>query len=172
MTHENPCLTCGACCAFFRVSFYWGETDDNPGGTVPLELTEDITPFYRAMRGTNQKNPRCTALGGKVGESASCSIYNQRPTPCRDFGVHFVDGKLLANSEELERCNHARAHYGLEPLTVDVWLNADGTPIAPAVPPIESPWPVEAPLPTGVKRRKRRRTPQRPPDGQGIPPIP
>ncbi|MDX1269447.1 MAG: YkgJ family cysteine cluster protein, partial [Oceanisphaera sp.] len=25
MSSGNPCLTCGACCAFFRVSFYWGE---------------------------------------------------------------------------------------------------------------------------------------------------
>ncbi|MEG6657786.1 YkgJ family cysteine cluster protein, partial [Pseudomonas aeruginosa] len=25
MSTDNPCLTCGACCAHFRVSFYWGE---------------------------------------------------------------------------------------------------------------------------------------------------
>ena len=24
----NPCVTCGACCAHFRVSFYWAEADD------------------------------------------------------------------------------------------------------------------------------------------------
>ncbi|HGC1012017.1 TPA: YkgJ family cysteine cluster protein, partial [Escherichia coli] len=23
MSNPNPCITCGACCAFFRVSFYW-----------------------------------------------------------------------------------------------------------------------------------------------------
>ncbi|HGV2870196.1 TPA: YkgJ family cysteine cluster protein, partial [Escherichia coli] len=23
MSNLNPCMTCGACCAFFRVSFYW-----------------------------------------------------------------------------------------------------------------------------------------------------
>ncbi|MBB7159670.1 YkgJ family cysteine cluster protein, partial [Escherichia coli] len=22
MNNPNPCMTCGACCAFFRVSFY------------------------------------------------------------------------------------------------------------------------------------------------------
>ncbi|EIW6401610.1 YkgJ family cysteine cluster protein, partial [Escherichia coli] len=22
MSNPNPCITCGACCAFFRVSFY------------------------------------------------------------------------------------------------------------------------------------------------------
>ncbi|EGR9493162.1 YkgJ family cysteine cluster protein, partial [Escherichia coli] len=25
MNNPNPCMTCGACCAFFRVSFYWAE---------------------------------------------------------------------------------------------------------------------------------------------------
>ncbi|MBB8903342.1 YkgJ family cysteine cluster protein, partial [Escherichia coli] len=25
MSDLNPCITCGACCAFFRVSFYWAE---------------------------------------------------------------------------------------------------------------------------------------------------
>ncbi|RBD00840.1 YkgJ family cysteine cluster protein, partial [Xanthomonas oryzae pv. oryzae] len=23
----HPCLTCGACCAYFRVSFHWSEAD-------------------------------------------------------------------------------------------------------------------------------------------------
>ncbi|MEA7465220.1 YkgJ family cysteine cluster protein, partial [Salmonella enterica subsp. enterica serovar Lubbock] len=23
MSVLNPCMTCGACCAYFRVSFYW-----------------------------------------------------------------------------------------------------------------------------------------------------
>ncbi|EAX0008081.1 YkgJ family cysteine cluster protein, partial [Salmonella enterica] len=25
MSVLNPCMTCGACCAYFRVSFYWAE---------------------------------------------------------------------------------------------------------------------------------------------------
>ncbi|EEC8989014.1 TPA: YkgJ family cysteine cluster protein [Escherichia coli] len=28
MNNPNPCMTCGAYCAFFRVSFYWVEADD------------------------------------------------------------------------------------------------------------------------------------------------
>ncbi|HBP8873638.1 TPA: YkgJ family cysteine cluster protein, partial [Escherichia coli] len=28
MNNPNPCMRCGACCAFFRVSFYWAEADD------------------------------------------------------------------------------------------------------------------------------------------------
>ncbi|MGE8323794.1 MAG: YkgJ family cysteine cluster protein, partial [Pseudomonas sp.] len=25
MSEYNPCLDCGACCGYFRVSFFWGE---------------------------------------------------------------------------------------------------------------------------------------------------
>ncbi|MEJ5225314.1 MAG: YkgJ family cysteine cluster protein [Anaerolineales bacterium] len=122
MRRENPCLTCGACCAFARVSFYWGEADDAPGGTVPAALTEDITPFYRAMRGTNQKQPRCIALHGVVGQAAHCTIYEKRPSPCRGFGIQFIDGKVLATPDELAHCNHARAIHGLPPIEADAWL--------------------------------------------------
>ncbi|EDV84291.1 ferredoxin [Escherichia coli E22] len=31
-------MACGACCAFFSVSFYWAEAGD-AGGTVPARLT-------------------------------------------------------------------------------------------------------------------------------------
>ncbi|EJF2880940.1 YkgJ family cysteine cluster protein, partial [Escherichia coli] len=48
MSNLNPCMTCGACCAFFRVSFYWAEADD-AGGTIPARLTEQISPFHRCM---------------------------------------------------------------------------------------------------------------------------
>lgn len=45
MSDLNPCMSCGACCAYFRVSFYWAEADD-AGGSVPAQLTEPVTPFY------------------------------------------------------------------------------------------------------------------------------
>lgn len=66
MSDHNPCMTCGACCAYFRVSFYWAEASDG-GGTVPVDLTEPLTPFLRCMRGTNQKQSRCVALEGELG---------------------------------------------------------------------------------------------------------
>ncbi|TJR67645.1 YkgJ family cysteine cluster protein [Escherichia coli] len=28
MSNPNPCMTYGACCAFFRVSFYQSKTND------------------------------------------------------------------------------------------------------------------------------------------------
>lgn len=116
---DNPCVTCGACCAHFRVSFYWAEADDAPGGTVPTALTEDITSLLRCMKGTNQREPRCAALEGCIGERVQCTIYAQRPTPCREFGVTWSQGMLHFSADELERCNQARAAWGLPPLFDD-----------------------------------------------------
>ncbi len=117
MRRVNPCMSCGACCAHFRVSFYWGEADPARGGTVPPELAEDLSPFLRCMKGTSQSAPRCAALEGEIGQRVRCAIYEGRPTPCRDFGVEWVDGVLVFNAEDLERCTQARAAWGLPPLT-------------------------------------------------------
>jgi len=113
---ENPCLTCGACCARFRVSFYWAETDAVKGGKVPFVLTEQITRFRLCMQGTNQKSPRCVALKGVIGKRVTCTIHATRPSTCREFGVHLEGGKVCVTRAELERCNQARAAWGLSPL--------------------------------------------------------
>ncbi|MCU5775719.1 YkgJ family cysteine cluster protein [Erwiniaceae bacterium BAC15a-03b] len=105
----NPCVTCGACCAYFRVSFYWAEADDG-GGHVPVALTEPVTPFLRAMSGTNSKSPRCSALRGEVGGCVTCTIYESRPTPCREFPMSGENG------QPNDACDRARAKYGLPPL--------------------------------------------------------
>ena len=65
MSLDNPCLTCGACCATFRVAFYWAEADDAPGGTVPANLTHSLPPNRRCMKGTDTYEPRCVALDQK-----------------------------------------------------------------------------------------------------------
>ncbi len=118
MPAENPCQSCGACCAYFRVSFYWSETDPALGGTVPAEMTRKLDDFRSCMCGTDQKNPRCAALEGTIGEAVNCTIYEQRPTPCREFGVDWADGALLYTPEDLARCTQARAAWGLPPLVV------------------------------------------------------
>lgn len=162
MTRENPCLSCGACCAFFRVSFYWGETTDNEGGTVPADLTEDITPFFRSMKGSNSKNPRCIALEGEPGKSVHCNIYDQRSSTCDNFGVDFVNGLIITTLEDYERCTHARAHWGLPPIQVDEFCNIETASAQPTT------WPVSP-------RRKRRRqtgTPQQAPNQNPIFPPP
>lgn len=106
MSIQNPCIICGACCAFFRVSFYWAEGND-AGGTVPVDLTEQVTPFLRCMTGTNNTTPRCVALLGTPGKSTRCEIYSDRPTTCSDFPASGENG--ITN----EACNRARMKYGL-----------------------------------------------------------
>jgi hypothetical protein len=110
MSEQNPCLTCGACCAYYRASFYWAEADATAGGTVPAEMTEKLNDFLAVMKGTNQKNPRCIALDGTIGECVRCSIYEQRSSVCREFEFSWQNGKPN------ERCDKARQAWGLPPL--------------------------------------------------------
>lgn len=137
MLRENPCLRCGACCARFRVSFYWGEADEAQGGTVPPEMTEPLTPFRLCMVGTNRRHPRCVALRGEIGRRVYCAIYARRPSPCREFGVEWDGGRLRWEAEDLARCNAARAAWGLPPLSVE--------PAQPGAP-LDLPSPSDTPL--------------------------
>lgn len=95
------CVKCGACCASFRVSFYWGESSAHEQGTVPAELTTAISPHHVCMKGTKIKPVHCIALIGEVGRDVSCSIYEQRSSTCRQFE---------AGSED---CAKARKIHGL-----------------------------------------------------------
>lgn len=106
----NPCLSCGACCAYFRILLAWTETDEeNPDG-VPAAMTVPVSDFMRVMRGTERTPIRCAALTGEIGKSVRCSIYERRGTMCREFSPLSDDG--TAN----EACDQARAAYGLPPL--------------------------------------------------------
>ena len=106
----NPCLICGACCIAFRASFYWTEGDDTVEGTVPVYLTEKVNSFRRAMRKTSSHDQRCIALYGIPSHIVKCTIYERRPTVCRNFEPSWKAG--IHNS----RCDKARAIFGLEPL--------------------------------------------------------
>ncbi len=107
----SPCMNCGACCAYFRVSFYWGE-QASAGGVVPDELTQKISPHLSCMQGTGSKPARCVALAGEIGQSVACGIYEQRSTTCREFAMSGENG------EHNPECDKARAFHGLAPL---VW---------------------------------------------------
>lgn len=107
MSAEHVCLKCGACCAYFRVSFYWAEADPAVAGSVPIALTEKLNDFRRVMAGTNSKSPRCVALDGQIGSSVACTIYAERPSPCREFRVAWEGA--LPSSE----CDKARLAWGL-----------------------------------------------------------
>lgn len=107
----HPCLSCGACCAYFKVAFYWAEADRFVGGTVPGELTEATDRHRVVMKGTAAKPVRCVALHGEIGVAAKCTIYANRPSPCRELEPSWESGK--AN----DQCDRARAAHGLAPLT-------------------------------------------------------
>lgn len=117
MAGKNPCVSCGACCAHFRVQFYWREA--NLGDSlhpVPGHLFEELTPQHRCMKGTADKHhPKCQGLQGRIGRDASCSIYPLRPSPCRDFKASYEDG------QRHERCDQARERHGLRALTLLDW---------------------------------------------------
>jgi len=91
------------------VSFFWGECASS-GGTVPDDLTVQISPFHVAMRGTESKPARCVSLLGEVGCGVRCTVYEQRSSPCREFQAAWENG------EPNERCDAARAAHGLPPL--------------------------------------------------------
>ncbi len=99
----HPCLSCGACCASFRVDFSVYESEDM-GGCVPQGLVVEVTGHTARMRGTDYARPRCAALTGQVGQRAACGIYEWRPSPCREFEAGGA------------ACNRARQRHGLAPL--------------------------------------------------------
>jgi Fe-S-cluster containining protein len=108
----NPCLSCGACCAHFRVSFYCGEVAGEGGGTVPAELVSQVGPLRACMKGTEYGKQRCIALRGEIGqEGIHCAIYDQRPSPCREFTTWMPDGSPNPD------CQRLRLAIGLPPLS-------------------------------------------------------
>ena len=97
----EECQRCGACCAQYRVSFYWAEAWSRG---LPDSMVEKVNAQMVCMAGTNRADPRCIALQGTVGANVRCSVYALRPEPCRQ--VEPGD----------ERCAEARGHKGLPPL--------------------------------------------------------
>jgi len=124
---SSPCLSCGACCAFFRASFHWLETNAAPDGRVPAELTLPVTRHRVAMRGTERSPPRCIALEGSIGSAVRCSVYEKRASPCRDFQASWADGRHNPD------CDRARAAHRLPPLPSPALASApaDGQAIRP-----------------------------------------
>ncbi|MBL1257301.1 YkgJ family cysteine cluster protein [Methylocystis sp. Sn-Cys] len=103
MEQTNPCTACGACCANFRVSFYWAEA---PERGLPEALYAPLNATMAHMIGTNCRHPRCAALSGEIGRETRCAVYDARPSPCRS--VEPGDDK----------CRQARAAYGLAELSI------------------------------------------------------
>lgn len=105
--NRSPCQSCGACCASFRVDFHPAELTGGAfawNGGVPPALTLPVTPQMVRLRGTDEASPRCAALVGEVGVAVACSIYEGRPSPCREFDTDHA------------ACARARRRHGLPPL--------------------------------------------------------
>ena len=96
----------------YRVSFYWAEAEERG---IPPALTERVTPLYSCMAGTHARSPRCAALEQGPDGAVACSIYEQRPAPCRE--VEPGD----------QKCAAARARHGLAPLFLTPSGLPDGT---------------------------------------------
>lgn len=99
---QDFCQTCGACCAY-DASWprFSTESDD--------EL-DRIPPAFVAANQSGMRcvGVRCSALLGKVGVVASCSIYAVRPVVCRAC--------VMGDDE----CLTARAAHGLPALPVGI----------------------------------------------------
>lgn len=104
----NACQCCGACCAFYLVSFPAHETDDIVGGIVPVAMSGISKDSQRFMKGTETRSPRCAALIGFVGTRVTCAIYENRPSTCRKFMRSWEHG----NGNFL--CDKARMAFGLQ----------------------------------------------------------
>lgn len=103
------CLTCGACCGAM-ICVAVSPTDDTPAdycwditsGGEQGEITVD-----RYLRRSGE-TLACANLGGTIGESVGCKIYEQRPRMCHVFE---------AGSD---KCHAIRRAYGIEPfLTIE-----------------------------------------------------
>lgn len=119
MSDPSPCTDCGACCATYRVSFYWAEAE-----ALPAALTRPLGRWYACMAGTEAPHPRCEALQGEIGGTVACGVYAQRPSPCRE----------LQPGED--KCVRARRRHGLPPLGIDLGLTM---PVVPAGDPPPTP---------------------------------
>ena len=109
MSDLHPCQKCGACCASFRVAFYWMEE-------VPEEYSVDLDISHKCMKGTEVKHqPKCVALKGRVGSFVGCEIYDKRSSTCRNFQASYEDGI------HRPRCDEARAKHGMKPLQKNDW---------------------------------------------------
>lgn len=100
---NNPCFECGQCCQHFRVSFYHGEIASHDHGYVPPELTTPITPHLACMKGTEKGGGKCIALAYSKDGGYRCSIYEKRPSPCREFNIRNEDGQLNPDCLKLRR---------------------------------------------------------------------
>lgn len=106
------CQTCGACCQsppeldqaiYVRVSQAELVHLQNK---APQHVVALKKPSYGASGALKMCGGQCSALLGQVGEKVSCSIYEDRPSVCKQF------------EPESECCYLAREEAGLSSFDV------------------------------------------------------
>lgn len=112
----HPCQKCGACCTTYCVSFNSHELAKDHFN-VPVEFTFRISSDTLAMKNKMPSSPRCVALDGHIGKHVSCNIYQNRPSPCRQFKASYEDGT------HNPRCDECRSKRGLQPLIREDWTS-------------------------------------------------
>ena len=109
-------MSCGACCAIFRVNLTPADVDPERGGRVPITLTEPLRSNELAMRGTSSAQSRCVALDADIGRYSRCTIYELRSVTCKSVTASYEHGVRDA------KCDIARKTHGLPLLTPNDWL--------------------------------------------------
>ena len=74
---------------------------------VPEPLVTPITPHRVCMKGTESGGKACIASERSAEHGYRCSIYADRPSPCREFNI------LNADGTENEDCKKLRLQIGL-----------------------------------------------------------
>lgn len=94
----EPCLTCGACCAYSADWPRFSLESDDEIARIPEAL---VAPSGAGMRCADD---RCAALEGTVGLATRCTVYDVRPLVCRDC----LPGD--------DACRMARERHGMPPI--------------------------------------------------------
>lgn len=108
------CLTCGVCCAF-ALPVEVSKTDPVEGLDC-IDVIADDAPEDTVINRFLPRDPEtayCKHLGGKLGESIACQVYEIRPEECRYFDVGS------------DRCHEFRRMYGVEPQLTEEQLKLE-----------------------------------------------
>ncbi len=98
------CTRCGACCQAPHPDAQWYVAVNEVERTkLPAHSTVvEADPRYgKACRMATSDTGRCVALDGHVGELVTCTVYEDRPAPCREF------------QNGAAPCRRARLHAGV-----------------------------------------------------------
>lgn len=77
LCQENPCQSCGACCAYSANWPRFSTEDDEALALIPEQF------INAKLSGMRCEGERCSALSGQIGIKTACAVYAVRPEVCR-----------------------------------------------------------------------------------------